>query len=147
MEESSFHSNQALKDLDPLFRSRHLGWVSYKKIYFQYIYLLNRKAQCLLLTTIQKYLWFQRQIFKKSFAEISSLHIVPSAEDNRIIPKIRSKDAFSHINNFKTKIFLSLKIIPLTWSQTPQTLRDEVPWCDQNRLWLLPYPQQLPPSE
>ncbi len=38
----------------------------------------------------------------------------PSAEDNRNIPKIRSKMQSSHINNFKIKIFLKLEIIPLT---------------------------------
>ena len=56
-----------------------------------------------------KYLWIHRQIFKKSFTEYR-----PSAEDNRNIPKIRSKMQSSHINNLKIKIFLKLKIIPLT---------------------------------
>ena len=72
------------------------------------------ETQRLLLTTIQKYLWIHRQIFKK----ILYLNIVPpyrpSAEDNRNIPKIRSKMQSSHINNFKIKIFLKLEIIPLT---------------------------------
>ena len=73
---------------------------------------MKLKIKCLLLTIIQEYLWIHRQIFKKIlYSNIIFPHHL-SAEDNRNIPKIRSKDAFSHINKFKTKIFFKFENHP-----------------------------------
>jgi hypothetical protein len=74
----------------------------------KYIYLFNIESTVPTVNNDSKIFMVSTTDFEKN----PLLKYHPSAEDNRNIPKIRSKDAFSHINIFKTKIFLKLENHP-----------------------------------